>query len=321
MRLTLTDHKKFSGKTRKPAGRGWRASLLLALLLAALMLAGCRGKDKSHEIPVPTATQAPTDTPLPTATPEPTATPTPLPTDTPTPEPTATPTATDTPAPTDTPTPEPAEAGRPLPSTELVYLGNPTAPDGRPQVNISFDVEGDPNLLYQILDILDEHKVRTTFFLQGEWVSWYPEAVQKIAERGHELGNHSWTHQNFSQLPAEEVTTELMDTENLIVKLTGQSTRPFFRPPYGSRSDVSIQTAYELGWTNIIWTYGAEDWVEGATAETVHDNVFGNAAPGALYYMHTSRRIDVDALGPILQSFQDEGYALVTVGEILGGGQ
>jgi peptidoglycan/xylan/chitin deacetylase (PgdA/CDA1 family) len=148
-------------------------------------------------------------------------------------------------------------------------------------------------------------------------VSWYPEATQRIADRGHELGNHSWTHQNFNPLTAEEVTQELLDTEELVLELTGQTTKPYFRPPFGSRSDLSVQTAYDLGWTTIIWTYGAEDWVEGATAETIYDNVFGNATPGALYYMHTSRQINVDALRPILQSFVDEGYALVSTGEII----
>jgi peptidoglycan/xylan/chitin deacetylase (PgdA/CDA1 family) len=208
-------------------------------------------------------------------------------------------------------------SGRPGPSPELVYVGNPVAADGRPQVNISFDVEGDPDLLYQILDILDEFGYRTTFFLQGEWVSYYPEATQEIAKRGHELGNHSWTHQDFKPLSADEVSQELLETEELVQELTGQTTRPYFRPPFGSRSETSVQTAYDLGWTNIIWTYGAEDWREGATAETIYDNVFGNATPGALYYMHTSRQINVEAVRPILQSFQDEGYALVTVGEIL----
>lgn len=292
-----------------------RAGVVVAMIAILALAAGCgRSAPEAEAIAQATlAAETPTATPQPSNTP----TPTPAPTDTPTATAVPTDTPTATPAPADTPTPEPAASGRPAPSLDLVFAGNPTAPDGRPQVNISFDVEGNPELLYQILDILDEFDYKTTFFMQGEWVSWYPEATQRIAERGHELANHSWSHQNFNPLTADEVTQELEDTEGLVVKLTGQSTRPFFRPPFGSRSDISVQTAYDLGWTTIIWTYGAEDWVEGATAETIYENVFGNAAPGALYYMHTSRQINVDALRPILQSFIDEGYALVSVSEIL----
>ena len=118
-------------------------------------------------------------------------------------------------------------------------------------------------------------------------------------------------------MTADEVTKELEDTEALVLELTGQTTKPHFRPPFGSRSAISVPTAYELGWTTIIWTYGSEDWREGATADTIFEAVFGNATPGALYYMHTSRQIDVDALPRLLQAFQEAGYKLVTASEIL----
>ncbi len=310
----------FSLPGRKPQEhKVRRLGALLGLMVGLLLLTACNSGGQSAsavaQLPEPTSSAAqPTDTP----TPAPTATPTAIPTATPTPLPTDTPTPAPTDTPTPTPTPEPA-AGRPPASPDIVYVGTPTAPDGRPQVNLSFDVEGNPELLYQILDILDQFNYRTTFFMQGEWVQQNPEAVQRIAERGHELGNHSWTHGDFKPMSAEQVTKELMDTETLVQELTGQTTKPYFRPPFGSRSKISVPTAYELGWTTIIWTYGSEDWRDGATAQTIYDNVFGNAAPGALYYMHTSRQIDVEALPRLLQAFQDAGYALVSVGEILGG--
>lgn len=308
--------------------------VILLLALLAFLATACGGSDDNGRsstaltptlvivlrpaiTPIaPAATSLPASTPTDTPTPSPVA----MPTASPTPSPTMTPSATPVPTATATATPTlPASVAvaKPTPSTELVYVGQPYAADGRPQVNISFDVEGDPQLLYQILDILDQFHYKTTFFLQGEWVASYPEAARRIAERGHELGNHSWTHGNFKQMSREEVSKELTDTEDLVLEVTGQSTKPYFRPPFGSRSEVSVQTAYELGWTTIIWTYGAEDWVEGATAETLYQNVFGKAMPGALYYMHTSRRIDVEALPRILQAFQDAGYALVSLSEIL----
>jgi peptidoglycan/xylan/chitin deacetylase (PgdA/CDA1 family) len=302
----------------KQWARRRRGGLLVAVFALLLLAAGCGGSEPQAEAvaqatqPAPTEAAAATDTP--TVTPVPTDTPTPVPTDTPTPVPTA----TSTPVPTDTPTPTPEPAaGRPAARPDIVYIGNPTAPDGQPQVNISFDVQGSPDTLYQILDILDDFDYRTTFFMQGEWVEQYPDATLEIVRRGHELGNHSWTHQDFKPLSAEEVTRELEDTEALIKDLTGQTTKPYFRPPYGSRSEVSVKTAYDLGWTTIIWTYGADEWREGATAQTIYDNVFGNAAPGAIYYTHTDRQIIVDALPRVLQAFVDGGYALVSAGDIL----
>ncbi len=291
------------GRGRKTVGRA------VLLLLLVVMLVACGGQAvESTVAPAPTEapTMAPTDTPTPVPTNTPTATP--APTDTPT----ATPAPTDTP----TPTPEPA-TGRPPASPDIVYIGNPTTPDGDPQVNISFDVQGDPGQLYKILDILDQYGVRTTFFMQGEWVEQYPEAAQEIVKRGHELGNHSWTHFNFSEMTAEEVTKELNDTEALVKEVTGQTTKPYFRPPYGSRSAISLATAFDLGYTTIIWTYGADEWREGATAQDIYDNVYGNKAPGALYYTHTDRQIIIDALPRVIEAFQADGFKLVTVGEIL----
>ncbi len=290
--------------------RAWvRSAATLSVIVTALVLMACGSSQQAEPTAVAqvnTPTSAPTATATATATPIPTSTPTPAPTDTPTAIPTETP----------TPTPEPA-TGRPPASPEIVYIGQPYAADGSPQVNLSFDVQGDPGQLYKILDILDQYGVRTTFFMQGEWMQQYPEATQEIARRGHEMGNHSWTHQDFKPLSAEEVTKELEDTEALVQELTGQSTKPFFRPPFGSRSDVSVKTAYDLGWTTIIWTYGADEWREGATAQTIYDNVYGNAAPGALYYTHTDRQIIIDALPRVIEAFLADGYKLVTAEEIL----
>lgn len=298
-------------KGQKLQHAGVKSIGAILLIVIALVMAACGGSQ-----PAEPSAQAAADTPtaVPTATTMPTATPTLAPTSTPTPAPTDTP----TPAPTDTPTPtlEPA-TGRPPASPDIVYVGIPTTPDGDPQVNISFDVQGDPAQLMKILDILDQYGVRTTFFMQGEWVEQYPEATQEIGRRGHELGNHSWTHFNFSEMTAEEVTKELEDTEALVQELTGQTTKPYFRPPFGSRSPLSIQTAYDLGYTTIIWTYGADEWRDGATAQTIYDNVYGNKAPGALYYTHTDRQIIIDALPRVIEAFQADGFQLVTAGEIL----
>jgi peptidoglycan/xylan/chitin deacetylase (PgdA/CDA1 family) len=304
-----TDVKRYrfmaAGQTRQTS------VITLWLVVAVLALAGCAGSPQAEptavaQVNTPTSEPTATATAPATATPAPTSTPTPAPTDTPTPVPTE----------TSTPTPEPATS-RPPASPDIVYIGQPYATDGSPQVNLSFDVQGDPGQLYKILDILDQYGIRTTFFMQGEWVQQYPEATQEIARRGHELGNHSWTHQDFKPLSAEEVAKELEDTEALVLELTGQTTMPFFRPPFGSRSDISIKTAYDLGWTTIIWTYGADEWREGATAQTIYENVYGNAAPGALYYTHTDRQIIIDALPRVIEAFLADGYKLVTAEEIL----
>ncbi len=282
--------------------------------MVVLALAGCGGAGEQAQAVSQANTPAPVDTP----TLVPTNTPTVAPTDTPTLAPTETP----TPAPTDTPTPVPTDtpvpSDRPAASEEIVYTGTQYAADGSPQVNLSFDVQGDPEQLKKILDILDEYGVRTTFFMQGEWMEQYPEATQEIARRGHELGNHSWTHFNFSEMTAEEVTKELEDTEALVQGTDWSDNQALFPPALWFAQSDSVSRR------PMIWGIrplsGPMARTSGATVLPFRPSTtmsYGNKAPGALYYTHTDRQIIIDALPRLIEAFQADGYKLVTAGEIL----
>ncbi len=201
---------------------------------------------------------------------------------------------------------------RPTPSLKLVYWGN----GKKKQVQIGFDVEGDPKVLYQILDILREYHYHTTFFIQGAWAKLHPEAVKRIVQEGHEIGNHSWSHPDFRKLTREQIIKELTSTENICVKLTGESTKPYFRPPYSYRNGQSIRVAYELGYTHILWSIDSYDWRD-KSADKVYHNIVDHVRPGAIIYLHTSHRTDPIALKKALETLTKEGYKLVSLTEIL----
>ncbi len=183
-------------------------------------------------------------------------------------------------------------------------------------MHIGFDVEGDPYNLYRILDVLDEFGYRTTFFVSGYWAKQHPKAVQNIVRRGHELGNHSWSHPDFRTLTPEQMAQELDDTEALIVRLTGQSTKPYFRPPYSFRNETSIRVAYEHGYMHILWSVDSYDWRD-RNAEQVYHNVVDHVHPGAIVYMHTSYKFIPDVLERVLRTLRERGYTLVCLSDIL----
>jgi len=203
----------------------------------------------------------------------------------------------------------------PLPqaSPEEVLIG----PREGMMVHIGFDVEGDPRILYELLKVLEEEHYRTTFFLQGEWVKHHPEAARRIAAAGHELGNHSWSHRDMRTLTEAELERELQDTEALVKALTGRSTKPFFRPPYGSRNAQVRQVAYRQGYTTVIWTFGGQDWVRGADEESVYRNIVDRAAPGVIFYLHTSYPFNPTAVRRAVRTLRERGYRLVSLGEML----
>ena len=122
----------------------------------------------------------------------------------------------------------------------------------KPQVAISFDAAWGADDTDTLLQILEENDVKTTFFMCGYWVDKYPEEVKKIAEAGHDLGNHSATHPHMSQLSKEQIKEELITAGNKIEELTGVKSE-LFRPPFGEYTNDVISAAEECGYYTIQW--------------------------------------------------------------------
>ena len=127
------------------------------------------------------------------------------------------------------------------------------------KIAISFDAAWGGDKTRKILDILDEFEVHTTFFLVDTWVERYPELVQEIAARGHEIGNHSATHPKMSTLSRDKIRQELDTMADNAQALTG--VRPtLFRPPYGDYNNDVVLIAREAGYEPIQWSVDSLDW-------------------------------------------------------------
>lgn len=104
----------------------------------------------------------------------------------------------------------------------------------------------------ELLRILAENDVKATFFLCGYWVEKYPDEVKKIAEAGHDLGNHSATHPHMSQISSEQISQELQKCHQNVKDLTGME-MDLFRPPFGEYDNHVIETAEANGYYTIQW--------------------------------------------------------------------
>lgn len=120
------------------------------------------------------------------------------------------------------------------------------------KVSLSFDAAWGNEDTQTILDILAKHDVKVTFFMTGEWVRKYPEDVKKIAQAGHDLGNHSENHKQMSQLSKEQCVEEIMKAHNRVKELTGVE-MDLFRPPYGDYNNTLVGAAREIGYYTIQW--------------------------------------------------------------------
>jgi peptidoglycan/xylan/chitin deacetylase (PgdA/CDA1 family) len=194
----------------------------------------------------------------------------------------------------------------------------------QPRVALTVDLEMGNEPLQRMLDILRERNVQITFFVLASWVEQHPDLARQMAADGHEFANHSLTHTDFRQLSDEQIAHELAETERIVHEITGATTRPFFRPPYGGHDERVLQRVLEQGYLTIYWSIDSRDAV-GATKnpEWLVQHVAGTRSPDSLYgaivLTHCcGRTTSVDALPALLDRFHQLGLEVVTVSEILG---
>jgi len=166
-----------------------------------------------------------------------------------------------------------------------------------------------------ILDVLDKHGVKATFFLAGYWLERYPDHVRLIASRGHEIGNHSYSHPHLNSLSIESIKAELNRCSDLIEILTG--TRPvLFRPPFGEYSNRVIEAAESCGLVTIQWDVDSLDW-QNLSAAAIQSRVLSKVQPGSIILFHNNGLHTVEALDLVIRELKNRGYELVPVSSLL----
>jgi peptidoglycan/xylan/chitin deacetylase (PgdA/CDA1 family) len=135
------------------------------------------------------------------------------------------------------------------------------APRRPSELALTFDDGPNPAWTPQLLDILATHNVRATFFLVGRYAQAERALVRRMVDAGHLIGNHSWSHPNLAITSAARVSSELRETSDALEQIAGQPVR-FFRPPFGGRRPLVLQTARQLGLTPVTWNAMTTDWSE-----------------------------------------------------------
>ena len=110
-----------------------------------------------------------------------------------------------------------------------------------------------------ILDTLSKYRTHITFFMVGDFVNKYPEAVKKIHEAGHEIGNHSDTHPHVNSLSLEKNIEQIQNCSNKIEQITGKKTT-LYRGPYGEYNDIVIRAAKSQNHETIQWNLDTLDY-------------------------------------------------------------
>lgn len=167
----------------------------------------------------------------------------------------------------------------------------------------------------RILDTLSKYETKVTFFMVGEWVDKYPEAVKKISDHGHEIGNHSDTHPHVNQMTFEKNQEQIKQCADKIEKLTGKRS-VLYRGPYGEYNDIVIKAAESQNHRTIQWSLDTLDY-KGLTEGQMWDRLKDKIKPGDIILMHNGTEHTAEALDRIIYNIKEKGYEIVPVSKLI----
>lgn len=162
-----------------------------------------------------------------------------------------------------------------------------------------------------LLDGLLERGVNATFFLVGEQIEGNEELIHRMADEGHQIGNHTYSHVRLLTAEKNTVIEEIQKTEVILENLLGKSGF-WLRPPYGL---IGKERAALVKTPMIYWSLDPQDW-KLLNADAVVEYVLGNVQPGDIILLHDFYPTSVDAALRIIDQLQSQGYAFVTVEEL-----
>lgn len=199
--------------------------------------------------------------------------------------------------------PKPAEKPKPAPATPTPTVANKT-------IALTFD-DGPGPYTEKLLDILDKYDAKATFFLIGSKVSARANTLRRMQSRGHQLGNHSWSHPELPKLSVDQIAGEIDRTNEAIRQATGVKPS-ILRPPYGAVNGVVLEQLRLRNMSSILWSVDTRDWAD-RNSQIVCSRAVAGARPGAVILMHDIHQTSVNAVPCILSSLKQQGYSFVTI--------
>lgn len=179
-------------------------------------------------------------------------------------------------------------------------------------VALTFDDGPKPETTPKVLETLAQANVRATFFMLGQQVNAFPDTARQVADAGHELANHSYSHPDLATLSADKVKEQINQTQAAIFKATGVLPT-YVRPPYGS---FTYDTAVAIGLPIVNWSVDSLDWKD-KDVKALLNRVESQTGSQSIILMHDIQPTTVKALPKVIENLKAKGYQFVTVSEML----
>lgn len=179
---------------------------------------------------------------------------------------------------------------------------------------ITFDDGPSGSITGRLLEGLEERGVKATFFLCGYRLETFPDVAPLIAQAGHEIGLHGFSHDSMADMDRETLLDELNRTQALLTQQTGVKAT-LLRPPGGCSGDLVRETAGELGLSIVTWSVDPRDW-EVHDSGRICQTILQSAEDGDIILMHDMWQESVDGALAVIDALQSQGVEFVTVSRL-----
>ena len=178
-------------------------------------------------------------------------------------------------------------------------------------VALTFDDGPWPETTEQLLDGLAERGAKATFFLIGEQIAGHEDTVRRMADEGHQVGSHTFTHMDLSRGDPAERLREIAATDETLRALLGDGVY-WLRPPWGF---LAPQTAAAVEVPMVYWSLDTEDWRR-LDADAVAHDIIDHARDGDIILLHDPYATSVEAALRAIDALTPQGYRFVTLEEL-----
>lgn len=193
----------------------------------------------------------------------------------------------------------------------LVSLPLPAAAEDGKMIALTFD-DGPGPYTQQLLEELKKRDAKVTFFILGCNAESYPETLQQAYLDGHQIANHTYSHNLLTARSDEQIASQITQTEQILNQVCGEGTSYLFRPPFGEYTERILRLS---NGPVISWSVDPLDW-KCKNAQTVANRIVENAYDGAVVLSHDIYSTTVDGVVMAIDRLMEEGYEFVTVNEL-----
>ncbi|MEI3606402.1 delta-lactam-biosynthetic de-N-acetylase [Pseudogracilibacillus sp. SE30717A] len=187
------------------------------------------------------------------------------------------------------------------------------------EIYLTFDNGYEQGYTKEILGVLKKEQVPATFFVTGHYVETTPELVKQMVDEGHIVGNHSYSHPDFTTQSKEKMKKELDMLEDAVAEITDQKELMYLRPPRGTFDENTLKWASEFGYVHVFWSLAFKDWETDNQKgwEYAFNEITEQIHPGAILLLHTVSEDNAKALEKVIKHLKKEGYVFKSLDDLM----